>query len=189
MLAGLILAGGLSSRMGRDKAQLHSSHSGLNLLEQCEKLLQQVGVEQTLLSSNQHPKGLKDIIPQCGPISGIHAARDAMDKQNNGFCELIVVPVDMPNLNAKALAKLIEVGREAKQACCYQHCYLPLYLPVTQKTHAYIKQLMQNGGNYSVKHMLLSLDGMQVGVDDDQLLININKPEEWLEFDKQRKTE
>lgn len=185
MLAGVILAGGLSSRMGRDKAELRSSHSGLSLLEQGQALLQQVGVEQTLISSNQHPDGLRDISPQCGPISGIHAALDALDKQHHTLSELIVIPVDMPNLNVSALAKLIVVGREAKQACCYQHCYLPLYLPVTREIQIYIKQIMQKGGNYSLKHMLLALNGLQISVDDEQRLLNINKPQQWLDFDKQ----
>ena len=192
MLAGLILAGGQSSRMGRDKAQLRSSHSGVSLLEQGEALLQQVGVEQTLISSNQHPNGLRDIVPQCGPMSGIQAALDAIDKHYHGINELIVIPVDMPNLNASALAKLIALGRAGKQACCYQYCYLPLYLPVSDKTHAYIRQLMQKGqkgGNYAVKHMLLALEGRQIAVDDEQLLLNINQPQEWLEFDNARKME
>ncbi|MFT4994084.1 MAG: molybdopterin-guanine dinucleotide biosynthesis protein A [Paraglaciecola sp.] len=190
MLAGLILAGGLSSRMGRDKAQLRSCHSGLSLLEECEALLPQVGVEHSLISSHRHPDGLRDIIPQCGPISGIHAALDAINKHYHEVSELIVLPVDMPNLNAKGLTKLIRRGREVKQACCYQRCYLPLYLPVTDATHTYVRQLMQtvqNRGNYSLKHMLLTLDGIQIKADDEQLLLNINQPQEWLDFDNQRK--
>jgi molybdopterin-guanine dinucleotide biosynthesis protein A len=185
MLSGLILAGGLSSRMGQDKAQLRSCHNNLTLLERAEALLQQVAVEQTLLSSNVHPEGIKDLKPQCGPLSGIHAALDAIGKYNNKINELLVIPVDMPNLKASDLHKLIVTGREAGKACCYRACYLPLYLPVNLASNNYIQELMQEGGSFALKHLLLALDGIQIVVENQASLLNINKPQQWLDFEQQ----
>ena len=89
MLSGLVLAGGQSRRMGQDKAVM--SYHGHPLMKHAATLLKHAGCQQVLISRNQ-PGYLNDILPDNGPLGGVHAALSTL----NAGDELLVVPVDMP---------------------------------------------------------------------------------------------
>jgi molybdopterin-guanine dinucleotide biosynthesis protein A len=99
---GFVLAGGLSTRMGQDKALLQVS--GQSLVELALDKLRRVGVAapriagaRTDLSSAYAPV-VPDLHPGCGPLSGIEAALAATSQPLNLF-----LPVDMPLLPARLL--------------------------------------------------------------------------------------
>lgn len=102
----LVLAGGRSRRMGRDKALL--SLDGTTLLDRAVRFWQGVpGMERVLVAVGgaEHfdalPEGavaVPDLYPGCGPMAGLHAAFALTD------AELVYVSaVDMPLLDADAL--------------------------------------------------------------------------------------
>lgn len=71
-MAGIVLAGGLSSRMGQDKALLR--WQGRSLLAHMCALLQAAGA-QTLRVSGSYPvlpgvESVPDLVPRCGPLGG-----------------------------------------------------------------------------------------------------------------------
>ena len=82
-----VLAGGLSTRMGQDKASLLLH--GRTLLDRALETLTTVGAPATVLP---------DIHPHCGPLSGIEAALTATTHDYNLF-----LPVDLPLLPAPFL--------------------------------------------------------------------------------------
>jgi molybdopterin-guanine dinucleotide biosynthesis protein A len=183
VIAGVVLAGGLSSRMGKDKAQLYCSKSGLTLLQRAEQLLARLSPAHVLLSSNQSPTGIKDIFPQCGPMSGIHASCIEITERFPEVTEALFMPIDMPYLKVDDLSLLIKVGREEQRPCCYTNCYLPLYLPINAQSVDYLHNTLLSKMNYSIKKMMESLNGLQITPNKSQHLININEPHEWLDFE------
>ena len=183
MIVAVVLAGGLSSRMGRDKAQLYCSKSNLTLLQSAEQLAALLSPAQVLLSSNQHSSGIKDVFPQCGPLSGIHASCIEIRKQYPEVDEVLFIPIDMPYLEVDDLSLLINAGQQAQRPCCYTRCYLPLYLPINTPTLEYLHNTLLSKGNYSLKKMLERLNGLQVKANKSQHLININEPHEWQDFE------
>jgi molybdopterin-guanine dinucleotide biosynthesis protein A len=183
VIVGVVLAGGLSTRMGKDKAQLCCSESGLTLLQHAERLLAVISPGRVLLSSNQSATGIKDFFPQCGPLSGIHASSIAIMERFPEATEAVFIPVDMPNLNKDNVHHLIESGRQQQRACCYENCYLPLYLPINSHVVESLHNTLVSRTNYSLRKMMESLNGLQVTADDKRNLININKPHEWQEFE------
>ena len=84
----LILAGGKSSRMGRDKALL--SINGQSLLAHMQQLAIDSGAAEVLVSRNQ-PGFINDTEHQAGPLAGILAALAHCTTS-----QLLVLPVDTP---------------------------------------------------------------------------------------------
>nr|WP_275444321.1 molybdenum cofactor guanylyltransferase [Alteromonas sp. Cnat2-8] len=135
-LIGLVLAGGQSRRMGQDKALMR--YQGRTLIDNASLLLQSASCDKVLISRNA-PGFLNDRIEDAGPLSGVHAVLDALsqsDNHNGNPCELLVLPVDMPQMTPELLRILVSRGREAEKACYVEKRFLPFYLPVTQKTKA-----------------------------------------------------
>ena len=106
ILSGVVLAGGRSSRMGRDKALLEIG--GQSLVCRQVDLLRQAGCSEVFLSGRQDVDYgmtgvtvLLDSRPDLGPMAGIHAALDVM-----AGTHLLVVPVDLPLLHPSLLVLL-----------------------------------------------------------------------------------
>ncbi len=121
---GLLLAGGKSSRMGRNKALL--SWQGKPLYRHMIDILEASGIDRVLLSrvelnddpyNEQHNEQVvADIISDRGPLGGIHAALAELPDHIN----LIVVPVDMPLLPVACCQQLLNDQRLNHQRLDHQ---------------------------------------------------------------------
>lgn len=174
---GLILAGGLSTRMGTDKAQLHRNQQ--TMLEYSQSLLQTLGLDVLISGSD---KGFLDIVPQAGPLGGIYTAIKQCQLEGDA---LLILPVDMPLLTSQLLQQLVSVGEASGSAVCYQDCYLPLYLPINTVLINYLEKVFPFGAAEtstmprSIKKMLTAVGVNQLPIVDAQVLSNTNTPEEW----------
>jgi molybdenum cofactor guanylyltransferase len=103
--AAFVLAGGKSSRMGRDKASL--SLNGQTLLQHALSTLREISGDVSILGSrriyaDQGAPVIEDIIPECGPLGGIHAA---LTHTRADFS--LIIAVDTPFLSASFLRFLV----------------------------------------------------------------------------------
>jgi molybdenum cofactor guanylyltransferase len=169
---GLILAGGLSTRMGTDKALLRRNQQ--TMLEYTQSLLQSLGLE-VLVSGGDD--GVPDLAPQSGPLGGVYTVIKKYQVE-----ALLIVPVDMPLLTPSVLQQLIRRGESSGSAICYEDCYLPLYLPVNTVLSDYLDAVFAEGSMMprSVKKLLTAVNAEQLPVTEPNLLVNTNTPEEWL---------
>jgi molybdopterin-guanine dinucleotide biosynthesis protein A len=107
----LLLAGGKSSRMGRDKSLL--MYQGRTFLDTLLWKGQQLGLKNFYISqhkcSHENITIVNDIYPDRGPIGGIHACMKSME---NPYC--LVVPVDVPQIPLETLHLLL---CQHKQLC------------------------------------------------------------------------
>ncbi|MDJ0749924.1 MAG: molybdenum cofactor guanylyltransferase [Woeseiaceae bacterium] len=108
-LYGLVLAGGRSARMGRDKALLE--HDGQSQLARMMALLGNLA-ERTFVSTNSDQRDeperrrfeqIVDRYRDIGPLAGILSA---MDEHPNA--DWLVVACDLPNVDAETLRHLID---------------------------------------------------------------------------------
>lgn len=103
----VILAGGRSKRMGKDKATLYLN--GKTLLQIQAEKLQQLGAAE-LLVSGPYRKGhsnmrfVPDIYPNRGPLGGLHAC---LKEAKYSHC--LILSVDTPLIPVNALQKLLNV--------------------------------------------------------------------------------
>ncbi len=119
----LILAGGKSSRMGKNKAEL--LYNGQSFLENLIKKAQCLGIENIYLSGykgvREDAKAVMDVYPEVGPLGGLHAGLTAA---TTPYC--LVLPVDIPQLPLEFLEAMLEEHR--KQCRNVQEDRLPLLL-------------------------------------------------------------
>jgi molybdopterin-guanine dinucleotide biosynthesis protein A len=104
-VSGFVLAGGKSTRMGQDKAQLQLN--GRSLLEHALTGLRAVCRDVAILGSYELYGKLapvyEDIFPGCGPLGGIHTALSHSQTQYN-----LIIAVDTPFLMPEFLSYLAE---------------------------------------------------------------------------------
>ena len=103
----VLLAGGESRRMGRDKAAIEIE--GEPFWKRQLELLRSLGPEQVFLSTRARPDWLPDNVelllddsPSRGPLSGLTKALTAMRTTH-----LIALAVDMPLMNGEQLCELL----------------------------------------------------------------------------------
>ncbi|MBB3226034.1 molybdopterin-guanine dinucleotide biosynthesis protein A [Luteibacter sp. Sphag1AF] len=174
MTTGILLAGGRSSRMGRDKALL--AWRGKPLIEHMHDVLVAAGARQVVVSGNRPVwGGVPDDVPDLGPVGGIASAAAALPDG-----DVLIVPVDMPRLRPGTLKALAEYAPCAS----FSGHPLPMCLRLDERSRAALHQLIATPGHEcSVAALMNLLDGVRVTLDgvDTRELVNCNTPAEWLE--------
>ena len=134
---GVVLAGGLSSRMGRDKALL--SWQGRPLIERQLDVLREAGVDDVCVSGDRAAYGgIVDALPVAGPLGGLAGVARAYADD----VDLLVIPVDMPLLRAGLLQRLRTERPQARSLSCAGHV-LPLRLRLDARSRAAIDELLR----------------------------------------------
>ena len=95
-----ILAGGLSRRMGRDKASIRIG--GVTLLQRVRKTAAELRLPTRIIR--------RDLVPRCGPLGGIYTGLIT----SRAAAELFVA-CDMPFIEAQFLRKLIDRFRKTRR--------------------------------------------------------------------------
>ncbi|QOL25735.1 NTP transferase domain-containing protein [Thalassotalea sp. LPB0316] len=189
---GVVLAGGLSSRMGQNKAQLlHPKQQ--NMLSFSSALLTDVGVDGVVQSIgyNTQPTGanqIADKYPNLGPLGGIATVFETTPHVHS----YLILPVDLPLLSAQCLSQLKQVGQLSQMACHFSDHYLPLYLPRTAMTELFFQNLKTSQANasklttkkdksLSIRQLLKQIQHRAIGLDraHQQQLFNCNTAEQW----------
>ncbi|MCW5723995.1 MAG: NTP transferase domain-containing protein [Maricaulaceae bacterium] len=160
-LAGLLLAGGRSSRMGRDKALIE--WRGETLLDRARRTLCEAGADQVfVLGRPELADGLADVEPGAGPARAVTAAAGAL--RVRGWVRFLAIPVDMPLMTAPALARLAAQAGSA----VYDGWPLPLYL--TRITMARLENV------HSVKDLAAASGATRLPSPEERLFANVNTP-------------
>ena len=189
-LIGLVLAGGQSRRMGQDKALM--LYNGRTLIDHASSLLLAAGCNEVFISRNA-PGFLNDQIEDAGPLSGVHAALDKLGNSDSEKpTELLVLPVDMPQMTPELLKRLVLVGRERSQACYVENRFLPFYLPVSQNTKAILTHYLVDQSKRRVVGFLEEVNAVclkahafetnrldNASHDDEAQWLNVNTPGDW----------
>jgi len=125
-VAGVVLAGGGSRRLGRDKALL--TLDGETLLARATRILRQVTTEQFVVGPESRgattaTRIVPDVRPGCGPLGGIYSALLATTAEH-----VLVVACDMPFLNPGLLSYLLSLRADwdvvlPRVACRGQHLH------------------------------------------------------------------
>lgn len=126
-LSGVVLAGGRSRRMGRDKAFL--TIDGTTLVRRQAALLASVGCGEILISGRPdvdygvpEARIVFDPVEDGGPLAGLVAALNAMK-----HARLLALAVDLPHMTPQFLRTLLAAGDAGVSVVPYgQHGYEPL---------------------------------------------------------------
>lgn len=171
-LIGVVLAGGQSSRMGRDKALLPIN--GKTLLEHQVALLDSLCARVYVSGRYDGFDCIQDALADIGPLAGVHAAATQFPTG-----ALLFVPVDMPQIDAAHLKALIN-GHEARHFMAQP---LPAFFPDGLGLQTAMERLMANEiGDYSIQHLHQLLSSRAMPVMDVAAFANVNRPSDWQHF-------
>lgn len=186
-LTGIVLAGGLSTRMGQDKAGLPWGDSDLlhTVLAKLAPICNQLVVVSNKPRTIQMPNVVivADDYPQCGPLAGMHAGLSVTANDYN-----FVVACDMPYLNTAVAAYIAQAASGYDAAVPFNDGYFhPLHAVYHRNCLPYIKQMLVDG-NYRVLDFypdvkLRRIAAAEIAQFDGELktLRNINTPAEFTE--------
>ena len=176
---GFVLAGGRSSRMGRDKALLPLD--GSTLLEQVAARVRAAAGSVTLIGPPERYSSLglpvaADLIEDCGPIGGVYTALKISSAPWN-----LIVACDMPAVTTGFLAGLLEAARGADADCLVPETDRGLH-PLCAVYHRRAVTALQHAirhKSFKMHDLLRSLRTVAWPVDDPSLLENVNTLVEW----------
>jgi molybdopterin-guanine dinucleotide biosynthesis protein A len=193
-VAGFIMAGGESSRMGVDKGLLEIA--GVPMIVRAARLVESVvGAPAVVVGTPEKYRalGLRAIAddgPRCGPLGGIATALRASDAEWN-----LIVACDLPYLTRKWLEYLLQRARDSDA-----EAVVPLNLapankrgaePLCAVYHKGAEQAMRRALERGVRKVTDGLAELRVeviepaawkGFDSDGLLFkNVNTPADYKE--------
>lgn len=171
--AGIVLAGGRSSRMGRDKALL--VHRGRSLIENAMAVLREAGAMPVLLSGDR-PGGIADPVRGLGPIAGIAGCLPAL---RDGL--VVIVPVDMPRVDAALLRRLVDAARLVRSATFDGHP-LPWAFHVDAGSRRMVGTVLAcEGRDRSLRALQARLGTATLAIPQgaEERLENVNTPSDW----------
>ncbi len=178
-IAGVVLTGGKSSRMGQDKAGL--LYEGRSLQDRAEEALRAASVATVCVSG---PGGIADDVPGCGPLAGIAATMKAL---RGRFTHALYVPVDMPGMTAEPLQRLIAAPADW-DGVRIGGFVLPFRLRLAACWIEVADSMLRTDGPRSLRAFQRHLavrELMPDPVRDAAFFINVNTPEEWRAFTKE----
>ncbi len=169
---GIVLAGGLSSRMGSDKAQLMRQQQ--KMIDFSQQRLQQAGVDQVVISGDKY--GVPDRYKNAGPLSGVYSVLS-----QHACSAVIILPVDLPLITVDAIKQLKHMGQLTQKACFYQNHAIPMYLPINSFTELFFTNAFDHfsGKGPSVRALLDKVPHQALPLTDERILMNTNTPQEW----------
>jgi molybdopterin-guanine dinucleotide biosynthesis protein A len=161
---GVVLAGGRSTRMGRDKALL--PWRGVSLLEHMCRLLQAAGLDRVLVSGERPGyESVPDAHPGRGPGIALADVLASLDAD----AWALVVPVDMPLLHVELLRGLM-----GPRPAHYSGHPLPAWLPARIGIRR-----APDGESIRALHAAAGSVALPIAPEAAAFFVNANTDEEW----------
>jgi molybdopterin-guanine dinucleotide biosynthesis protein A len=157
----VLLAGGKSSRMGRDKTQLEVQ--GEPLLTHQIETLRRLSPEQLFLSgplSDPRCETIADELAGAGPLAGI-----ALALRKCSSSHLVVLAIDLPMMTTVFLRSLLHLCREQKGVVPRRDQRFEPLAAVYPKSSAPLAAAALQNGDFSLQSFV------QAGVSQDLLLV------------------
>ncbi|WP_316348167.1 molybdenum cofactor guanylyltransferase [Desulfuromonas acetoxidans] len=188
-ITGVILAGGKSTRMGRNKALLDLG--GICLIEKTYQTMSALFPEVILITNTPDEYAFlncrcqKDIYPGIGSIAGLHAALSTSNTER-----IFVVPCDMPFLSPPlinllcqttqtydAVVPVSDKGMEPLHALYHRRCLQQLEQAITHGDKK-IQNFLRNIWTY-----FLPVSAYRHIPHAEQAFQNVNRPEDYAALD------
>lgn len=177
-LYGLVLAGGKSSRMGRDKGTIvvHGKPQVEYLLDELNEACEKTFISVRKSTNSSKPNIIVDTFNIESPLNGILSAL-----QSGPTHAWLVVAVDMPYVNRDVLRGLIDSRNPLKLATCFynEQTKLPEPLLTIWEPGAFVPlQKFVNDGHISPRDFLSANDVHIISPPDPRVFYNMNHPED-----------
>lgn len=189
-VTGVILAGGASSRMGRNKALLEVA--GCPIITRIYRTLASLFHEVIVVTNSPHEytflpcRKVPDVYPDCGSIAGLHSAL-----VHSGTAHSFVTACDMPFIDQSVIRHLCMLQHEGYDAVIPFSVggQEPLHAVYSSSCTDVFESAIQNGER-KILDILRRVNVREVAYDEVQSVagpeiasfVNVNTPEEYEEI-------
>jgi len=187
-IAAVILAGGKSRRMGRDKLEL--SIGGETLLESSVKRFSEAfrDVFISVADAGKYPEitaqRIVDVLPGAGPLSGLHASLSAVAADG-----VFLVAADLPFASALLAKRIIGLtgDKEAGVIRLHDGKLEPLFALYRTSLLSRCEAAIVSGDN-RMTGVIFSADTRYIDTGelgdlwDEKAIVNINSPEDYRKY-------
>jgi len=178
--AGYVLAGGASSRMGRDKALLPMR--GSTLLQQVAREVLAAAGSVTVIGPPERYQGLgltvvSDLNPGQGPLGGIHTALSVTTADWN-----LIVACDMPDIKASFLAELLSNAEASGADCLIPQNAGGRREPLCGVYHRRCLARIASAADAGIRKVTDGLQGLRSAAwrpETSEMFTNLNTPQDW----------
>jgi molybdenum cofactor guanylyltransferase len=196
MVNGIVLAGGSSSRMGRNKAIIELLGVPL-LICQIEKLQLALGHSAEIMVSVREPGELilprnsryvKDLVPNEGPVMGLHSCLQEIDEGH-----VLLLGVDLPRMDPLLLRELIkdiEPGIGVIPGYLESDFFEPMAAVYPVELRGLLADYLKSGGRSFQELIRIGIKSghlrkFEIPTDQVRKFMNVNCPEDLMEFSKE----
>lgn len=178
-VAGFVLTGGSSARMGRDKAML--PYGDGTLVEWVARIAQHAAGAVYLVGAPERYVHLgipclSERYAGCGPMSGIEAAlRQGVDWN-------LILACDMPGVDPEWLRGLVNTAVDGEKPAVVAAHGTGHLEPLCAVYHARLLPVFEAAlaeGRYSIRKLLDTIDFTRFPVKQPEHVSNVNTAEEW----------
>jgi molybdopterin-guanine dinucleotide biosynthesis protein A len=180
-LVGLVLAGGQSRRMGRDKGSLR--FEGVSQVDRawqllsvhCESVYVSVRSAQADMDAYRHLPRIVDDASTAGPAAGLTAAWSQLPG-----VALLVLAVDMPGVDRATLATLVSHRDSRLSATVYRHSggqFEPLCAIWEPRLAGELTSAIRHNGSVSLRHVLEGAAVRALVPAEPERLASVNAPQ------------
>ena len=179
---GIVLAGGKSRRMGKDKSLLDLYGKTLlqRIIDEQKKLLNEVYVIGKGTENFNNAIGIYDKIENKGPIGGVYTALSEIKSD-----KYLISPCDMPFLGQVELNEIIERSKDCECDAIIAESdkgYEPLVAIYDSKIFPLMHKNIENG-NYAVRALFNQINKkfikFEAKIFEKDVFFNINYPDDY----------
>lgn len=185
--AGFVLAGGTSSRMGRNKALL--PWRGTTLLDYVAGEVRAAAGSLAIVGPTGQYEGfpeIPDLFPGAGPLGGVITALRASEAEWN-----LIVACDMPGISAPVLREMLDGAQAAGPDCLLPVGPSGQPEPLCAVWHKRAEPLLTRALETGVRKMTDAMEGLHVArwpIANGEVFRNVNTPEDWADHLAQGKS-
>jgi molybdenum cofactor guanylyltransferase len=161
-----ILAGGLSTRMGRDKSRMRLG--GKTLLEHVQKIASAAGWPVRVIR--------RDMVPRCGPLGGVYTALQTSEAES-----LLFLACDMPFVSGAWIENLVQhVDPKAEAVFTQERDRVGFPFLLRRSVLSQIQRQFVLG-EFSLEQLARACGAARVTSPPGQswMFLNINRPKDW----------
>jgi molybdopterin-guanine dinucleotide biosynthesis protein A len=179
--AGFVLAGGKSSRMGRDKAALPLG--GRTLLEHIADAVNEAAGSVTLIGPaypGVNIPAVPDLHPGLGPLGGIHTALMSSHAEWN-----LILACDLPRISAPFLTALMSAAEASGADCLIPAGPSGRLEPLCAAYRRGCRDAAGTALEHGVRKVTDGFAGLRIetwSVPESFWFQNVNTPEEWTRY-------
>ena len=180
--SGIVLNGGLSSRMGTSKGEME--FLGRPLIERSIDALLEAGASEVIIvggkpfvANTKDVRSVEDVYPGEGPLGGLITGL-----MNARMVQAVVLSNDLMSIDGSTIRRILDFSHQADLAIPIAGAVPQVLTALWKVSCVKVLESAFKSGSRSLKSVLTNLDVVEILELDDAKFVNANTPSDIIEY-------